>query len=512
VYGGSVPAAGGTVQVIGTEDTYITDSTGKVYIRSRKAFNVSFNSEYGEGIASASVSASDKDTEDTFSIYPYVTVYGQMMAWNYMPLSRAVWVITNQNNSGWERRVTSDEWGYMETKMSNGLYRYHIEWEGIRYPINFEWEFRVYASDLNLGSTQLYFSSYEDHGKNNTPFTSPEAFKPAANGNVQFVICKYNASYCPCIKYRSSTPLRIDWGDGSPVEQIPVWNENETDSGELVHSYPPDDGIGGIRMRRYWQVEIMDCENLTFLSLVNAHFGAFWTIGNSALKNLSFKSMGFLAWIGDDVFKNDVGRTSADDVFYGTRMALPLGLFSTWKNVTSMVNTFRSMTFYPRPGYMQRLDFSHCLKLKSLCNTLSEMRLNRLPIINSRKLTDIRSICYNSTIEEIRSDDILPNEDGVAINSDTAFNYARGIKIFEFFNGVTKYNGSLMPNVIFENGAHMQIFETAPPIVGYLPTAKTLSDKDVWLYVPDESLEIYKGATGWKALSERMKPASEKPV
>jgi hypothetical protein len=514
-YGDSVPVAGGTVQVIGTEDTYITDSTGKVYIRSRKAFNVSFNSEYGEGIASTSVSASEKDTEDTFKIYPYVTVCGQILAWNYMPLAGAVWVITDQKNSGWEKRVTSDEWGYMETKMSYGSYLYYIEWEGIRYPVNSKRSFNISTSNYILGSILIPFSTYEDNGKNDTPFILPETLKPVSNGNVQFVICNHN-SYSSGIKYRSSTPMRIDWGDGSPIEEVPAWNENETDSGEMAHEYPQDDGIAGIRLRKYWQVEISDCENITSLSFTSGHLGAFWTIGNSALKNLSFKSMLYMTWVGADVFKNDIERTNADDVFYATKMAFPLGLFSKWGNVTSIGSTFREMTFYTRPGYMQRLDLSPCLKLAVLGYAFSGSKqlCNRLPIINSRKLTNIQGLCYKNDIKEIRSDDLLPNEDGKFISNSYAFENIQGVKIFEFFNGFTKYDSGFLLSVTFEQGAHMQIFETVPPTVASnsLPTATVLSLKNVWLYVPDESLDRYQIASGWRSLKERMKPASQKPV
>jgi hypothetical protein len=257
----------------------------------------------------------------------------------------------------------------------------------------------------------------------------------------------------------------------------------------------------------------MDCENLTFLSLLRGSFGAFWTIGNSALKNLSPKG-GFMAWVGADVFKNDADRTDTYSVLSYTTMALPLDLFSTWGNVTSMMSAFSGMTFYTRPGYMQRLDFSHCLKLENLTGTFSQMSLNRLPIINSRKLAAIGSICSGGSITEVRSDDILPNEDGVAIYSNQAFSYAKGIKIFEFFNGFVKYDSYFMKTAEFANGAYMQIFETVPPSVtsDSLPPVSVLSSKDVWLYVPDESLDRYKDASVWRSLKDRMKPASEKSV
>jgi hypothetical protein len=512
--GDNAPIMGGTVQVIGTEDIYITDSAGKVYIRSGKAFSISFNSEYGEGIAS--VSASETDTENTFKIYPIVTVFGQIMAWNSMPLSEAVWVIKDTNNPDWEKRVTSDEWGYMETKMSYGSYSYYTEWKGIRYPMNQNRYFNVGTNAYCLlDRTTIPFSTYEDHGKNGIPFIPPETFKPVANGNVQFVICDFNSNSSD-IRYRSSTPVRIDWGDGSPIEQVPAWNENETGSGVITHEYPWYDGISNIRERKYWQVEIMDCENLTFLSLGNyICFGAFWTIGNSALKNLSFRNVPKIAWIGDDVFKNDIARTNADYVLAGTKMALPPGLFFRWINVTSMQYAFEKMTFYSRPGYMQRLDLSPCLKLTSLYNTCREMVSDRLPVIKNKKLTDIWNMCYEGSIKEIRSDDILPNEDGTIINTQAAFYKNQGVKIFEFFDGMTTFHSTFISNIAFEKGASMQIFETIPPTISSyyaLPTAKTLSDQDVWLYVPDESLELYQGATGWNGISDRMKPASEKPV
>jgi hypothetical protein len=256
----------------------------------------------------------------------------------------------------------------------------------------------------------------------------------------------------------------------------------------------------------------MDCENLTFLSLLRGSFGAFWTIGKSALKNLSPKG-GSMAWVGADVFKNDADRTNVDYVLSGTKMALPLDLFSTWGNVTSMVYAFSEMTFYTRPGYMQKLDFSHCLKIKSLGYAFRKMNFNRLPIINSRKLTDIQGICYYASITEIRSDDLLPNEDGVAISTNQAFDSIKGVKIFEFFNGFTKYDKWFLDVPSFEQGAYMQIFETVPPTVAdSLPSVSALSSKNVWLYVPDESLDRYKDASGWRSLKDRMKPASEKPV
>jgi hypothetical protein len=250
----------------------------------------------------------------------------------------------------------------------------------------------------------------------------------------------------------------------------------------------------------------------------NTHYAAFWSIGNSKINQgnyfVSYLNEYYIEYAAADMFKYCGARTDFNHAMRscGNLVEMESGIFDTWVNATNLTGTFEYFTWVGKP----RIDLSHCTKITNLSNAFQYSQMDRLPVIESRKITSISYFCQSTYIHEIRRGDIPANEEGASINSGYAFYVlsSGGNNIFEFPDAITSLGSRFLYGSSWSSGDIIQIFQTVPPIAqsDSLPTLSSLESAGVFIYVPDESVDAYKAASYWSDLASRIKPASEKPA
>lgn len=181
------------------------------------------------------------------------------------------------------------------------------------------------------------------------------SIKPEENGNIQMLT--YQQAY---LTIRSTTAdYIIDWGDGTV--------SGATGQGEAYchysHSYKDTN--------RHYQIEIRNCENV-FYCVSLTYLVAYWSVGNSKVKNVSFSGCEKLKYYGD-VFKNDANRISLSSLFRDCRLlkSIDLSPLAKMTKVTSAVQMFYG------------------------CTGLTSIDLS--PLANLINMTDIDSLLYKCT-------------------------------------------------------------------------------------------------------------------
>ena len=231
-----------------------------------------------------------------------------------------------------------------------------------------------------------------------------ETFKPAENGNIQMYFKGLTAGFS--IKTNGTTCI-INWGDGT--------TENANGMGTIYkHTYNADD---------FYQVEISNCKEVSYCSPAGAKLVAYWSIGNSKTKNLSFGNDKDIVYVGD-IFKNDTERTDFSQCLSGCSSlvsfhsglfdscekatsfrycfgrcgnltSIPEGLFDNCPEVTNFNGCFNGC--YSITSIPERL-FDNCLNIIDLgtcfyqCSGLREVPANLFK--KCRKITDF-SWCFN---------------------------------------------------------------------------------------------------------------------
>jgi len=488
----SNPVVGATVKISDTGESFVTDGEGIVYIRRQGAFSISIESLYGEG--GFNVPDSSVDDTTTFRIYPYVTLSGAYRkAINYIPLVGTVATISSTDEGNvWEKVVVADEYGRINTQISYGNYIIRPVFNGLALE---ERTFGIRVEDFDLGLMT-----------GGTREILTKQFMPVKNGNIQFHMAARTqaANTRANIRYKSSTPIRINWGDGN-IEQFPGDPLNYLDA---YHIY----AIGFCS----YPIEILDCENVTFFqpdSGQNSYFSAFWTIGNSKAANLSFGASGNgMEYVGADYFKNDITRENFQGVFAGCQyiQEMESGIFDTWVNATNISYAFQQFTWQNKP----RIDLSVATKVTNVYGICQAAIMDRLPIIKSKNIFSIQVMAQNAVLLEVRRDDIPVDLSTLPTNIG-AFQGIQKVKVFEFLDCVTNIQANFCATgaLSFEQGVIFEIFQTIPPPAASngIPGLSQLVNSNTYIYVPDESLDAYKAATTWNSRAERIKPASEKP-
>lgn len=185
-----------------------------------------------------------------------------------------------------------------------------------------------------------------------------ESFKPVENGNIQMLVTGETVS----LKVTSKiTDYIISWGDGT--EDC----ASETGEQTYEHTYDSPD---------FHQVEIKNCIEVSYantkqrLSLV-----AYWSIGDSGVKDLSFSSYSMLKYVGL-VLKNDTGRYSFSSCFSGTGLtSIPQGLLDKCVKATNFSSTFYGVPITSIPAGL----FDHCLNASVFKSTFEKTLITSIP-------------------------------------------------------------------------------------------------------------------------------------
>ena len=387
VYNQSTYVQGASV-VIG-DQSYISDKDGYVTLpRSGAAVSGSV-SAYGYAGNTFSFSSITSDTTNTIEIYAAVDVkfivkYGTTLIEGATVKSGSQTSVTNQ-------------YGECVLSLGKGAHDYTVT-----HPDYFDM-----SGTVTVGTSATTV--------NVTMELNIETLKPIENGNIQMLLQGPSASI-----FISSTEANyvIDWGDG---EETPA---SGTGSKTYNHTYT-DAGS--------FQVEVKNHSGITYCRGEFSCLIAYWSIGNSAVKDLGFQSCSKLKYFGD-VFKNDSNRTSAENLFYycSSLTSIDLSPLKRLVNVTSAANLLNncyrltSVDLTPLAGWTKVTSASGLLED---CSKLTSVNLNPLAgWVNITHATRLLSNCSGLT-----SIDLTPLAGWVNVtNADSLLSNCYGLTSVDF--------------------------------------------------------------------------------
>ena len=336
VYNQSTYVQGASV-VIG-DQSYISDKDGYVTLpRSGAAVSGSV-SAYGYAGNTFSFSSITSDTTNTIEIYAAVDVkfivkYGTALIEGATVKSGSQTSVTNQ-------------YGECVLSLGKGAHDYTVT-----HPDYFD-----YSGTVTVGTSATTV--------NVTMELNIETLKPVENGNIQMLLQGPSASISI-----SSTEASyvIDWGDGG------IDNASGTGSKTYDHAYTKD-GL--------FQVEVKNHSGITSCRGATSCLIAYWSIGNSGVKRITFQSCSKLKYFGN-VFKNDSDRTSASGLFNGCSglTSIDLTPLAGWIKVTSAsdllssCSKLTSVDLTPLAGWV---NVTNASSLLSGCHGLTSVDLTPL--------------------------------------------------------------------------------------------------------------------------------------
>ena len=297
VYGQSIYPVGAIVKI--GNNTCKTDNNGYVYIRSGEAVEGTV-SVLGYSGSTFSFGSITNDSTSTIYVYQAVEVKFVVKD-NFGGFARGAQV-TCMEESG-----TTNMYGECILNIGKGTWDYSVTKQ----------DYFDYTGQVTVGTSATTVNVMIK--------LNVLQFKPEENGNIQMMLKGTNGS----IVINSGTPdYIINWGDGSSTNAAGIGSQT------YAHVYDTEG---------FYQVEIVGCKNIISCNGTKDCLIAYWSIGNSNVKNLSFGSFSCLSYVGN-LFVNDLDRKSFNSCFsYCSQLAsIPTGLFDNCSNVTSFNSCFSS--------------------------------------------------------------------------------------------------------------------------------------------------------------------------
>ena len=489
VYGQSIYPSGAYVTI--GDNVYLTNANGYVYIRSGEAVSgvVTATGYAGNTFSFAAITS---DTTNTVEVYTAVEIkfivkndFGQLVSGA---------TVTCDGKSG-----ETNIYGECILLLGKGRLDYTIT-----HPNHFD-----YAGKVTVGISASTV--------NVTININPITLKPEENGNIQMMLIGTTVT----VNITSSnTDYVINWGDGETTQA------NESGSIVYNHTYQTDE---------FRQVEISNCTEITACNGTKSCLAAYWSIGNSKVKDLSFSGCSKLIYFGF-VFKNDKERTSLyfllNDCTALTSVDLtPLAGMVKVTNLYGLLCrciNLTSVDLTPLAGMVNVVDLSSLL---SACPALTSVDLT--PLAGMVKVYSINSMfrdCGITTVDltplagmmkltsfyflfaecmNLAYIDLSPLAGMVNV---TSFDYM----LYRCYNLIsidltplagmvkaTKFNYIL--NSCYKL-TYVLIANTTPWVIS---SNSFESTNNCPIYVPDESLETYKIATNWTTYADRIKPMND---
>lgn len=375
VYGQSVYVKGAVVTINGKQ--YISDADGYVYYRGGEAISGSVTA-YGYTGNTFSYSAAVYDTNNTLDVYASVDIKF-IVKFGSLLIEGAVVTCNGQ-------KATTNIYGECLLSIGKGTYDYvvsHDDYYDVSGKINVSnLGFNVNVgvepkkvdlvftakSDSNVllegvtvtcnnlvgitdaaGKVTLSVDSKQTHSYTATKLdyyettgdvsvsTSPVSvalvleldivsLKPVENGNIQLLV---QGNTIDMNLECDGSEFIINWGDGETTAGTSSVSQN------CKHTYA-DSGLH--------QIEIGNCSGVYSCGGLQSCLIAYWSIGNSAVKNISFGFHSKLKYYGD-VFINDAERTSLSRMFYSCKMkTYDLAPFARMTKVTDLSSMFERCT------------------------------------------------------------------------------------------------------------------------------------------------------------------------
>ena len=336
VSGQSIYPAGASV-VIG-EKVYISDNNGYVYIRSGDAVSGTVSAT---GYAGNTFSYSEITSDASHTVVVYAAVDVKFIVKNDLEQLVQNAVVTCNGIS-----KTTNQYGECVLQIIRGTHDYTVT-----HPNYFEYNGSIV---VETSSTSTNISLKFNYA----------TVVPAENGNIQMML----SGTIGKINITSTTmDYTIDWGDGTTTAA------ERTGSQSYSHTY--------IDNAQHY-VEIQSCIDVTYANGDASCLIAYWSLGNSKVAGLSFYNYTKLNYLGN-VFKNDLSRSSASNLFSGCRnlTSVDLSPLAGWVNVTKVdylfayCSSLTSVDLTPLAGWV---NVTSAVSLLSGCSGLTTVDLSPL--------------------------------------------------------------------------------------------------------------------------------------
>jgi hypothetical protein len=460
------------VEVHVDDETYISDIDGTAYIRKREAFTATARLE-GFGAATFSLNESSTDTSAmTVFVYPYVDVtfiVRNYYFYVYGGLQQDATVIFNG-----EEKTTGQD-GTVTFRAFYGTYPVEV----------FVHEDKKTGLYLEIGtSDEVCPVSVEVLLDNIKPV--PE------DGSMMLHVTHPGNSID--VSYISDSAFTVDWGDG--VTQ--TLGAGDT---QINHIYTIAEATHLIKL--------INCEGVRdFRITQGGNIAALWTIGNSLFVPDSFAGNPYLVYVGRDIFKNAVGKTSLSAFFkYCEHLKiLEDGIFDGLVNVTDISEIFMYAKLTRLPAHcfadmVNLINLNYCFYSSAI--GIFDEDLFR----DCRKISQVGSaFAANTKVEHIKRG-VLPVEtDQIIANTSNTFYECSNLKTLYIPASITTMGNNFVLNCPLLQYIEMES-ETPPTM-----SSSALSTAIFYIYVPDAAVNVYKVATNWNKLANRILPVSQKPA
>ncbi|KAA5403158.1 CotH kinase family protein [Bacteroides cellulosilyticus] len=200
------------------------------------------------------------------------------------------------------------------------------------------------------------------------------SIRPEESGNIQML---FSSQAYLSIKSTTANYV-IDWGDGT--------TSNAANQGEEYYSYSHS-----YKESKHYQVEIRNCEDVISCSTSSSDLVAYWNIGNSKVKNISFSGCQRLEYYGD-VFKNDADRTSLACLFRECLLLKSIDLlpFAKMTKVTNASQMFYGCTGLTSIDLSPLANLTNMIDMNMLLNDCTNLAsIDLTPLSKLKKIKDI---------------------------------------------------------------------------------------------------------------------------
>lgn len=464
VYGQSIYVAGATVTIDGK--SYTSDADGYVVLPRSGAAVSGTVSAYGYSEATFSFYAITSDTTNTIEIYvavdvKFVVKYGEIL------------IEGATVNLGSQTAVTN-QYGECVLSLGKGSYNYTVN-----HPNYFD-----YFGKITVGTSAMAVDVTMD--------LNAEILKPVENGNIQMLLQGPSAS----ISITSTEDnYVIDWGDGNA--------EQASGTGSKTYSHTYTD-------YSLFQVEIKNHTGITSCIGSSSCLIAYWSIGNSAVKNITFSYCSKLKYFGN-VFKNDSDRTDASQLLQGCSglTSVDLTPLAGCTNVTKASNLLFNCSGLTSIDLTPLAGWTNMTKANNLlynCSGLTSIDLT--PLADWTNVTEASQLLHGCS--GLTSVGLTPLAGWTNVKyADRLLRDCSGLTSVDLtpLAGWTKMtsNSSLLLSCL--KLTSISILADIP----FTLSSDSLSNGNSCpIYVPDSAVDTYKSATNWTAYSSRIKPISEK--
>ena len=500
------------------DETFTASATGQVQIRKKVSLSGTVEAaDYNDG--TFEFDAIVDDTINTVYIDPCAVVTFTVRDDKSNLLSGATVTVGGKS-------ATTNSSGVCSIALKQGSYNYTAKYQNYQG----KGEVTVGLSNTSVSATVTLDIS---------------TMKPEENGNIQMMLIGPSGELN--ITSTSSNYV-IDWGDGA--------TDNALGAGYISykHVYPDNS---------YYQIEVSNCMEITSAMALTSSIIAYWSIGNSGVKGITFNECIRLEYFGD-IFKNDINRTDISFLFNNCRKFTSINLTPMRKmvNVTNANSLFRSCSnlisidLTPLEG-MTKIDslygfLSYCNKITNIdlaplagmtgvtnlssflsgCSALTSVDLT--PLSRMTGVTDLSSFLSECT--SLTSIDLTPLSGMTKVANLSSFLYYcsaltsvdliplsgmnRADYLYNFLCSCLSLTYiDLTPLASFTETSSMNNFLAYCPRMLYIklgwespPTISSSTFQNnlsAPIYVPDKSIEFYKTATNWSALANRIKPMSD---